>query len=141
MADPNHPVVALVLNGGFAHSWARAGNVRALAYRRYGYPGLGRDAKPVKSREYAGVCHFAPVNDAGIEPACGREPTRPSGAGDLAAILRSAVVRSPSNFRRGHDGRGGIHRYFRVRAESHSKEGRSAGACRASGTETAGTNS
>ena len=79
VAAPNSPVVALVGDGGFAHSWAeletavRSRLAVTVILLNNGVLGYQKDAETVKFGAYTTACHFAPVDHAAIARACGCE--------------------------------------------------------------------
>lgn len=77
IARPDAPVVALVGDGGFAHSWAELETmVRSqvpvtVIVLNNGVLGFQKDAESVKFGACTSACHFAPVDHAQIARACG----------------------------------------------------------------------
>jgi acetolactate synthase I/II/III large subunit len=104
VADPRHPVVALVGDGGLAHSWAeletlvRSNIAITIVLLNNGVLGYQRDAETVKFGRYTSACHFAPVDHAAIARACGCEAMRVDNANALPAILRNALSSTTATF-------------------------------------------
>lgn len=104
VADPNHPVVALVGDGGFAHSWAeletlvRSRVAVTVILLNNGVLGFQRDAETVKFGRYTTACHFVPVDHVAVARACGLEAVRVNDAAELAPILRKALTSLNSTF-------------------------------------------
>ncbi|RUU74886.1 acetolactate synthase catalytic subunit [Mesorhizobium sp. M7A.F.Ca.MR.362.00.0.0] len=79
LARPNSPVVVLVGDGGFAHSWAELETlVRSkinliVIILNNGVLGYQKDAETVKFGGYTTACHFGPVDHAALARACGCE--------------------------------------------------------------------
>lgn len=98
VARPSSPVVALVGDGGFAHSWAeletmvRSDVAVVTIVLNNGILGFQKDAETVKFGTYTSACHFAPVDHAGIARACGCGATTVTGPGDLGAALDEALA-------------------------------------------------
>ncbi|MCC6467392.1 MAG: acetolactate synthase catalytic subunit [Alphaproteobacteria bacterium] len=97
LATPASPVVALVGDGGFAHSWAemetlvRGRIALTTIVLNNGVLGYQKDAETVKFGRYTTACHFAPVDHAGLARSCGLESVRIENPGDLAAALSTAL--------------------------------------------------
>jgi acetolactate synthase I/II/III large subunit len=97
LARPDVPVVALVGDGGFAHSWAELETMVRLNIHvtvivlNNGILGFQRDAETVKFGRYTTACHFAPVDHAQIATACGCKSTRVSDPAELADLLRRGI--------------------------------------------------
>jgi acetolactate synthase-1/2/3 large subunit len=97
-ARPAAPVVALVGDGGFAHSWAeletmvRMGLPVTVIVLNNGILGYQKDAETVKFGTYTTACHFAPVDHAAIARACGCESVRIDEADDVAPALEAALA-------------------------------------------------
>jgi acetolactate synthase-1/2/3 large subunit len=98
VARPLSPVVALVGDGGFAHSWAEIetmvrGNVAVVVIvLNNGVLGFQRDAETVKFGSYTSACHFSAVDHATIARACGCGGTTVSSPGDLGRALDKALA-------------------------------------------------
>lgn len=77
LARPEAPVIVVVGDGGFAHSWAemetlvRSNVALTIVVLNNGVLGYQKDAETVKFGRYTTACHFAPVDHAGIARACG----------------------------------------------------------------------
>lgn len=97
LARPDVPVVALVGDGGFAHSWAEIETMVRLNIRvtvivlNNGILGFQRDAETVKFGRYTTACHFAPVDHAQIAAACGCASARVSNPTELADLIRLGI--------------------------------------------------
>ncbi|MGV6873949.1 acetolactate synthase catalytic subunit [Pseudochelatococcus sp. B33] len=98
VARPEAPVVALVGDGGFAHSWAELETmVRSrvpvtVIVLNNGILGYQKDAETVKFGTYTSACHFAPVDHAAIARACGCGATVVAMPGDIGAALDEALA-------------------------------------------------
>src|SRR5262249_54429858 len=96
-ACPSHPVVALVGDGGFAHSWAELETmVRCRLHvvvivLNNGVLAYQRDAEQVKFGAYTSACHFGPVDHRAIAQACGCRAARIEHTPDIAGALREAL--------------------------------------------------
>lgn len=97
VARPQAGVVALVGDGGFAHSWAeletmvRMGISVTVIVLNNGVLGYQKDAETVKFGTYTTACHFAPVDHAAIARACGCEGVRVEAADQILPALRAAL--------------------------------------------------
>lgn len=97
LARPDVPVVVLVGDGGFAHSWAELETMVRLNIRvtvivlNNGILGFQRDAETVKFGQYTTACHFAPVDHAQIATACGCKSTRVSDPAELSDRIRRGI--------------------------------------------------
>lgn len=97
LAAPNYPVVALVGDGGFAHSWAEIETMVRLDIAvtvivlNNGVLGYQKDAEAVKFGKYTSACHFAPVNHTSIAQACGCNAVRIRKPGEILPALQTAV--------------------------------------------------
>ncbi|KAB2848631.1 MAG: acetolactate synthase catalytic subunit [Hyphomicrobiaceae bacterium] len=97
VARPSLPVVALVGDGGFGHSWAeletlvRMKIALTVIVLNNGVLGYQRDAETVKFGAYTTACHFAPVDHAAIARACGCEGIRVEDAGAILPALQTAL--------------------------------------------------
>lgn len=97
LARPDIPVVAVVGDGGFAHSWAELETMVRLnipvttIVLNNGILGFQRDAETVKFGRYTSACHFAPVDHAQIAAACGCRSARVADPADLADLIRTGI--------------------------------------------------
>ncbi|MFT2214740.1 acetolactate synthase catalytic subunit [Rhizobium giardinii] len=97
LAQPETPVVAVVGDGGFAHSWAELETMVRLnipvttIVLNNGILGFQRDAETVKFGRYTSACHFAPVDHAQIAAACGCRSARVDDPADLANLIRMGI--------------------------------------------------
>lgn len=97
LARSESPVVTVVGDGGFAHSWAELETIVRLdipvtiIVLNNGILGFQRDAETVKFGRFTTACHFSPVDHAAIAQACGCDATRVSDPGLLAGVLESAI--------------------------------------------------
>jgi acetolactate synthase-1/2/3 large subunit len=97
LARPTDPVVTVVGDGGFAHSWAELETlVRArlgvtVIVLNNGVLGYQKDAETVKFGTYTSACHFSPVDHAAIARACGCRATRIVNSCELATSLVEAI--------------------------------------------------
>jgi len=97
LAQPQTPVVAVVGDGGFAHSWAELETMVRLnipvttIVLNNGILGFQRDAETVKFGSYTSACHFAPVDHAQIAAACGCRSARVDNPADLADLIRKGI--------------------------------------------------
>lgn len=95
-AKPAHAVLALVGDGGFAHSWAeletlvRLGLAVTVIVLNNGVLGFQKDAETVKFGTYTSACHFAPVDHSAIARACGCEAERITESAQIAGALQRA---------------------------------------------------
>jgi acetolactate synthase I/II/III large subunit len=100
VAAPRQPVVALVGDGGFAHSWAeletavRSRLALTVIVLNNGVLGYQKDAETVKFGAHTTACHFAPVDHAAIARACGCHAIRISDPSALRAALETALAAS-----------------------------------------------
>ena len=100
LARPTAPVVALVGDGGFAHSWAELETMvrmdipLTVIVLNNGILGFQRDAETVKFGTFTSACHFAPVDHSAIAKACGCEAIRVDNPGDLGAALQQSFTSS-----------------------------------------------
>ncbi|MCK1663539.1 acetolactate synthase catalytic subunit [Bradyrhizobium sp. 153] len=98
VARPSSPVVALVGDGGFAHSWAeletlvRSNVPLVVIVLNNGILGFQKDAETVKFGCYTSACHFSPVDHAAIARACGCGGTVVTVPGDLGKALDLALA-------------------------------------------------
>jgi acetolactate synthase I/II/III large subunit len=97
LAQPNIPVVAVVGDGGFAHSWAELETAVRLnipvttIVLNNGILGFQRDAETVKFGRYTSACYFSPVDHAQIAAACGCRSARVADPADLADLIRTGI--------------------------------------------------
>ena len=90
-------MIALVGDGGFAHSWAELETmVRCrlpvvVIVLNNGVLAYQRDAEQVKFGAYTSACHFAPVDHRAISEACGCRAVRIDGPADIANALSAAL--------------------------------------------------
>ncbi|MEI9406379.1 acetolactate synthase catalytic subunit [Mesorhizobium argentiipisi] len=97
LAEPQAPVVALVGDGGFAHSWAeletmvRLGIGVTVIVLNNGVLGYQKDAETVKFGHYTSACHFAPVDHTAIARACGCNAMKVERTEDVMPALRGAL--------------------------------------------------
>ncbi|TPI27655.1 acetolactate synthase catalytic subunit [Mesorhizobium sp. B3-2-1] len=97
LADFDGPVIALVGDGGFAHSWAeletmvRLGIDLTVIVLNNGVLGYQKDAETVKFGQYTSACHFAPVDHAAIASACGCNAIKVEHHEDILPALRRAL--------------------------------------------------
>lgn len=103
IARPGAPVVALVGDGGFAHSWAELEtamrhNIPVVTIvLNNGVLGYQKDAETVKFGAYTSACHFTDVDHAAIAGAIGMKAQRIANPGDIASALSEALkARAPS---------------------------------------------
>ncbi|WP_192254198.1 acetolactate synthase catalytic subunit [Mesorhizobium silamurunense] len=96
-AHPDRPVVAVVGDGGFAHSWAeletmvRMNLPVTIIVLNNGILGFQRDAETVKFGSYTSACHFSAVDHAGIAKACGCPSVRVDDPEQLPPALRRGI--------------------------------------------------
>jgi acetolactate synthase I/II/III large subunit len=96
-ARPDHPVVAVVGDGGFAHSWAeletmvRSDLPIVIIVLNNGILGFQRDAETVKFGAFTSACHLRDVNHAMIAEACGCAAVRISASDQIADALRNGL--------------------------------------------------
>ncbi|MCK1463095.1 MULTISPECIES: acetolactate synthase catalytic subunit [unclassified Bradyrhizobium] len=97
VAKPAARVVALVGDGGFAHSWAeletmvRMGITLTVIVLNNGVLGYQKDAETVKFGAYTTACHFAPVDHTAIARACGCVAVRVETPAEILPALRDAL--------------------------------------------------
>lgn len=93
LARPAAKVIAIVGDGGFAHSWAELETLRRMDIKvlivvlNNGILGFQKDAESVKFGAYTTACHFSDVDHAAIAKACGCSAWRVQNAGELDAAL------------------------------------------------------
>lgn len=94
---PGSPVIALVGDGGFAHSWAELETMVRMkipvtvVVLNNGVLGFQKDAETVKFGAYTTACHFSSVDHAAIARACGCSGVRIDRVEDIADALRAAL--------------------------------------------------
>lgn len=98
LATPgNASVIAIVGDGGFAHSWAEIETIIRhdipviIIVLNNGVLGFQRDAETVKFGKYTSACHFAPVNHAAIALACGCDAVRVDHPDAFALELKRGI--------------------------------------------------
>ncbi|MGA7804949.1 acetolactate synthase catalytic subunit [Bradyrhizobium sp.] len=97
LARPQHPVVAIVGDGGFAHSWAeietmvRSRLAVVVIVINNGVLGYQNDAETVKFGRSTTACQLGPVSHAEIARACGCDAIRIDAPEDVLPALRSAI--------------------------------------------------
>ena len=97
LARPDKPVVAVVGDGGFAHSWAELETMVRLRVPvviivlNNGILGFQRDAETVKFGRFTSACHFAPVDHAMLATACGCRSARVEDAALLSSTIATAI--------------------------------------------------
>lgn len=98
VARPASRVVALVGDGGFAHSWAeletmvRSRVALTTIVLNNGLLGYQKDAETVKFKNYTSACHLGPVDHTKIAAACGCKSVRVDRAGDIGGALTTAMA-------------------------------------------------
>ncbi|ACP22515.1 AtrC acetolactate syntase (plasmid) [Sinorhizobium fredii NGR234] len=101
VARPDKPVIAIVGDGGFAHSWAELETmVRmkvpvTIVVLNNGILGFQRDAETVKFGSYTSACHFAEVDHAKLAEACGCPAVRVEDPSELAYHLLRGMEQGP----------------------------------------------
>ena len=97
LAEPDRPVVAVVGDGGFAHSWAELETMVRLRIPvviivlNNGILGFQRDAETVKFGRFTSACHFAPVDHAALAVACGCRSARIEDPAHLSSTIATAI--------------------------------------------------
>ncbi|ANK95509.1 MULTISPECIES: acetolactate synthase catalytic subunit [Rhizobium] len=97
-ARPDKPVVAIVGDGGFAHSWAELETmVRSklpvlIIVLNNGVLGFQRDAETVKFGSFTTACKFADVDHQKIAEACGCPAVRIFDPADLPRYLERGLA-------------------------------------------------
>jgi acetolactate synthase-1/2/3 large subunit len=97
VAQPSARVVALVGDGGFAHSWAELETMVRMdipitvIVLNNGVLGYQKDAETVKFGAYTTACHFAPVDHAAIARACGCGGIRVETPAEIRPSLQQAL--------------------------------------------------
>ncbi len=96
-AEPNRPVVAIVGDGGFGHSWAELETMMRMCLPvtvvvlNNGILGFQRDAETVKFGQYTSACHFNDVDHAALAKACGCPSIRVDDPALLAPALKRGI--------------------------------------------------
>jgi acetolactate synthase-1/2/3 large subunit len=97
LARPQHPVIAIVGDGGFAHSWAE---IETMVRSRLpvvvivinnGVLGYQNDAETVKFGRSTTACKLGPVSHAEIARACGCDAVRIDAPDDMMPALKAAI--------------------------------------------------
>jgi acetolactate synthase-1/2/3 large subunit len=97
LARPQHPVIAIVGDGGFAHSWAeietmvRSQLAVVLIVLNNGVLGYQKDAETAKFGRSTTACQLGSVSHAEIARACGCDAIRIDAPGDVAPALKAAI--------------------------------------------------
>ncbi|TCU29453.1 acetolactate synthase-1/2/3 large subunit [Rhizobium azibense] len=97
LAEPDKPVVVLVGDGGFAHSWAEIetmvrSNIPVLIIvLNNGILGFQRDAEMVKFGRFTSACHFVDVDHSQVATACGCPAVRVKDPEALAQHIRTGL--------------------------------------------------
>jgi acetolactate synthase-1/2/3 large subunit len=97
LARPQHPVVAIVGDGGFAHSWAeietmvRSRLAVVLIVLNNGVLGYQKDAETAKFGRSTTACQLGSVSHAEIARACGCDAICIDAPGDVAPALKAAI--------------------------------------------------
>jgi len=98
LARPQHPVITIVGDGGFAHSWAeietmvRSNLAVIVIVINNGVLGYQKDAETAKFGRSTTACQLGPVSHAEIARACGCDAIRVDAPGDLAPALVTALT-------------------------------------------------
>ncbi|MEJ5083746.1 acetolactate synthase catalytic subunit [Ochrobactrum sp. MYb379] len=96
-AAPNKPVIVVVGDGGFAHSWAELETMIrmklpvTIIVLNNGILGFQRDAETVKFGSYTSACHFEPVDHSAVAIACGCAALRISDPAELHDALKRGI--------------------------------------------------
>jgi acetolactate synthase-1/2/3 large subunit len=97
LARPQHPVVAIVGDGGFAHSWAE---IETMVRSRLpvvvivinnGVLGYQNDAETAKFGRSTTACQLGPVSHAEIARACGCDAIRIDAPDAVLPALKAAI--------------------------------------------------
>ena len=97
LARPDHRVVAVAGDGGFAHAWAeletmaRAAISVVVVVLNNGVLGYQKDAETVKLGRYTTACHLGDVDHAAIARACGVAARRVETPAELEKALDKAL--------------------------------------------------
>jgi acetolactate synthase I/II/III large subunit len=98
LAVPEHPVVCISGDGGFAHVWSELETAQRCGVAVVGVVlnnavlGFQKDAELVKFGRYTSACHFSPVDHAAIARACGMEAFRIESPRELGDRLSAAIA-------------------------------------------------
>ncbi len=98
VARPNSPVICLVGDGGFGHSWAELESAVRLKLPvvvivlNNGILGYQKDAEDVKFGEHTDACYFSQVDHAAIARACGCQGVRIENPADFLPALKAALA-------------------------------------------------
>ncbi|MER8848678.1 acetolactate synthase catalytic subunit [Mesorhizobium australicum] len=102
IARPDHPVLAIVGDGGFAHSWAeletlvRSNIALTVIVLNNGILGFQKHAETVKFKGYTTACHFSAVDHTKVAEACGCPALRVARIEELGVALdRGLAGRGP----------------------------------------------
>lgn len=93
IARPDNPVIAIVGDGGFAHSWAeletlvRSDIAVTVIVLNNGILGFQKHAETVKFKGYTSACHFSAVDHTKIAEGCGCPALRVARTEELGAAL------------------------------------------------------
>lgn len=97
VARPDHPVIVIVGDGGFAHSWAeletmvRCNLAVTIVVLNNGILGYQRDAETVKFGTFTSACRLGEVNHALIAKACGCPTARISTREQIPGALKRGL--------------------------------------------------
>jgi acetolactate synthase I/II/III large subunit len=97
LAEPQHTVIAIVGDGGFAHSWAeietmvRSRVAVVVIVLNNGVLGYQKDAETAKFGRFTTACQLGPVSHAEIARACGCNAIRIEAPRDLAPAIKAAI--------------------------------------------------
>jgi acetolactate synthase-1/2/3 large subunit len=97
LARPQHPVVTIVGDGGFAHSWAeietmvRTNLPVVVIVINNGVLGYQKDAETAKFGRSTTACRLGPVSHAAIAQACGCDAIRIDIPDDFGPALKLAI--------------------------------------------------
>ncbi len=100
-ARPEKAVVAIVGDGGFAHSWAELETMMrmnvpiTIIVLNNGILGFQRDAETVKFGKYTSACLFAEVDHVKLAEACGCPAVRVQDPSEIAEHLQRGIQRGP----------------------------------------------
>jgi acetolactate synthase-1/2/3 large subunit len=98
VARPDVPVIALVGDGGFAHSWAELETAVRMdiplitIVLNNGILGFQKHAETVKFGAWTSAVHFDEVDHAAIARAVGMHGVRVDAVGDIAPALKEALA-------------------------------------------------
>lgn len=96
-AAPVKPIVVVVGDGGFAHSWAELETMIrmklpvTIIVLNNGILGFQRDAETVKFGSFTSACHFKPVDHVAIAVACGCAAVSVSDPLELQSALKQGI--------------------------------------------------